>query len=147
MEQRKLARLPIERTMLIQRGDSKAYQGKTTNISFGDAYINLSGHDDLRVNDECELVLQLDENLDSIEIFLKAKIVRIEQDGVAVQFASIMAENYRDFEQLLINASPDPIKLMAELDKHRGLDITHTYQRPSGTRLRLVCHTNPEYTH
>lgn len=138
MEQRKHLRLPIERTILLQQGDSKVHRGKTTNMSFGYAHINLSVHDDLSVNDECELVLQLDENLDSIEIFLKAKIVRLEQDGVAVQFTSIMAEGYQDFEQLLVNASPNPIQLMAELDKHRGLDVARTHKRPSGARLYLV---------
>ena len=127
MEKRKHARLPIERTILVQQGEGKVYEGQTANVSFGGAYIALTEHADLNSDDEVELVLQLDESLDSIEIFFKANIVRKDIEVLAVQFIHVNAEGYRHFEQLMINASPDPMTLMAEVEENRGLEIKHGY--------------------
>jgi len=122
-DQRKHARLPIERTALIQHGDDKVHQGQTSNISFGGAYISLAEQEGLCVGDICELALQLGESLDSIEIFFKVRIVRLDERGIAIRFILINAESYRHFEQLMVNASPDPIRLLVELDENRGLAI------------------------
>jgi len=122
-ENRKHQRLPIEVRVRLQLTDQTEFLGETINLSFSGAYVKLDSTENLPTDANCTLTLILQDGHEPTLVKFKAKIIHIRSEGVGLQFKAIFAEDYNEFVYLMVNNSPDPDGLLAEVAQHPGIKM------------------------
>ena len=125
-ENRKHQRLVIEISATITLPDGTQYNGKTTNISFSGAFVEIAAPRGLRRGDRCLLTLRLQEGSEPMLLNFKCKIRHAKPHGAGIEFRAIFAEDYNDFVYLMVNHSPDPDGLLEEVSRNPGIKIHNT---------------------
>ncbi len=123
MEKRKHTRLQVKVSAELRCSDGSSFQGVTRNLSFSGAYINLTEEHQPQSGDTCDLFLFIGENPEYITIKFKCDILRAEKEGVGLKYRYVEIDGYHHFEQLMINSSPEPHKLLEELRHSPGLEL------------------------
>jgi len=76
----------------------------------------------LPVGRQCRVVLYLAEAENPVKIQLKARVVRVEDDGIAIEFTEIQGqESYEHLRNLVLYNSSDPDRIEREFQAHVGL--------------------------
>ncbi|MCH8069699.1 MAG: PilZ domain-containing protein [Candidatus Marinimicrobia bacterium] len=123
MNNRKNTRLSVTRKAKLQLADGSILCGTTKNLSFSGAYVNIADKITVNPGDSCSFILILCDEPNLIEIIFKCDIVRVESEGIALQFRYIDIGDYQHFKNLMINACPEPKQLLEELNAAPGLDV------------------------
>jgi len=123
IDNRKHQRLPIEIPVVIHLKDGADIKGITKNISFSGAYIQDDLMSQIAADTNCTVTLILQDGTDPTMIKFKATIIHSNQEGIGVEFNAIFAEDYNEFVYLMVNNSPDPDGLLAEVSQHPGIKI------------------------
>ena len=121
-EHRKHTRLPLELVAEIKLANGTIYKGVTKNISFGGVFFRISGFTGLKEGDRCIFAIILREEADRLSIDFSIEVVHIQNSGMGLRFISINgADAYTHFKNLMVMNSPDPDKLLEELELHPGI--------------------------
>lgn len=123
-ERRKHTRLPLKMKAELIFEDGSTFQGQTSDISFGGAFLCCQPampSPSQGSNGVLKIIFQsgLSDDVIKIECFH----VRSDNKGIAVQFTAIDITAYNTFEKMMIYNAPDPEILSEELDKNPGLLI------------------------
>ncbi len=121
MKKRKFIRLPFS-TQVEFFWKNSSYKANLKNLSYGGAFIEseiIPPKDE-----EISLILFVKENIPSIKIFLKGKVVRNEPEkGFAIKYTYISSESFNHFKNLIYYNCPSPE--IAEKELYRFLDEAH----------------------
>lgn len=121
-ELRKHTRLPLELTAEIKASNGEVYKGGTKNISFGGAFFKISDLAKLKQGERCNFSIILQEEVERLSIDFNSEVVHVQSSGIGLRFISINgADAYNHFKNLMTMNSPDPDKLLEELDLHPGI--------------------------
>ena len=123
IDNRKHQRLSIELPVTIHLEDGTEVSGISKNISFSGSFIQYESASQIAADSSCTVTFILQEGSDPIMIKFKASIVHSKPEGVGVEFKAIFAEDYNEFVYLMVNNSPDPDGLLAEVSRHPGIKI------------------------
>lgn len=120
---RKHTRIPLELDAELRLDDSGTVNGKIKNMSFSGVYMRCINPEGIPVgrNGLLKIILQAEPHPHIINI--RCRIIRTDESGAGIRFINIDIRGYQLFKNLMIYNSADPDKLLAELDKHPGLDI------------------------
>ncbi|MBI5055681.1 MAG: PilZ domain-containing protein [Nitrospirae bacterium] len=121
-ERRKNTRTSISINVELQTSKG-IYQGKSKNISFSGIYIFCANSSNIPLGEACDIKLILRSEPPQSIINLRCQVVRTDKSGVGVKFISIDMSGYQQFKNLMVYNSPDPDKLLGELEKNPGLEI------------------------
>lgn len=125
IDKRKHQRLEIGLGAIISVGDSVMYNGTTINISFSGAYVECEQDNVPETDTSCLVTLSLQEGAEPMTIKFKARVKHLKGSKIGLEFQAIFAEDYNDFVYLMVNNSPDPDGLLAEISQNPGIKI-HT---------------------
>lgn len=122
-EKRKHMRLSISLDATLKFTNGFTVHGKTKDISFSGGFVYMKDIQKIHQNDTFTLQLILDD-VESLMTRFQCRIIHLADDGVGFSFINTNAENYQYFVSLMIQKSPHPQELLAELSKNPGLDLT-----------------------
>ena len=121
-KQRKHTRLPLELTAEIKLSNGAIFKGVTKNISFGGIFFKISGLTELKQGDHCTFSIILQEEVERLSIDFNSEVIHIQRSGIGLRFISINgADSYNHFKNLMVMNSPDPDRLLEELELHPGI--------------------------
>jgi hypothetical protein len=122
-ERRKHTRMPLSFEAELQLPSNAVYRGKTKNMSFSGIYVYMTNVKDFSPGDQCRLTLFLDPQVSQKAISFDCQIIRTDESGIGIKFIDTDIHGYQEFKKIMTYNSPDPDKLIAELEKNPGLDI------------------------
>ena len=121
-EHRKHTRLPLELTAEIKLSNGVVYKGETKNISFGGIFFKTSDSTEIKQGERCNFSIILQEEIGRLAIDFDCEVIHIQSSGIGLRLISINgADAYNHFKNLMVMNSPDPDKLLEELELHPGL--------------------------
>ena len=119
---RKHTRILLDLAAEIKSTDGTVYRGRTKNISFGGVFFKKSRLTALKQDEKCNFSIILSEGTEGLSIEFDSEVVHIRKTGVGLRFASIKGTDaYHHFKNLMVMNSPDPDKLLEELELHPGI--------------------------
>ncbi len=122
-DRRKHTRISIELEAELKLSDKVSFKGKIRNISFSGVYLHCVNSTNMPVGETglFKLFLQTDPHPNFINF--RCQIVRTDESGAGLRFIDIDIEGYKKFKNLMVYNSTESDKLLAELEKHPGLEI------------------------
>lgn len=107
-EKRRHTRVVFTRTVRLSVNDSVLGEFPARNLSMGGLFIDNSTLADV-VDGECELELHEKGEHSSLILKFSAKVVRVEQAGVAIEFTDMEDDSFMFLQTMVLYASDDPI--------------------------------------
>ena len=121
-ERRKYTRLPLELAAEIRLPGGTVVKGRTNNISFGGIFFQSSDLTGFKPGDRCFLSIILQEDGERLSIDFNCEVIHLQGTGTGLGFISIDgADAYNHFRNLMVMNSPEPDKLLEELELHPGI--------------------------
>jgi len=122
-DRRKHTRISLELDTELQLDNDSIFKGKIKNISFSGVFMYCINSANMSVGSTglLRIILQADPHPNTINI--RCEVVRTGESGAGIRFINIDIRGYQQFKNLMIYNSTDPDMLLAELEKHPGLDI------------------------
>lgn len=121
-DHRKHTRIPLELTAEIKSSNGVVYKGGTKNISFGGIFFKISDLTELKQGESCNFSIILQEEISRLAIDFNCEVVHIQSSSLGLRFISINGTDaYNHFKNLMVMNSPEPDKLLEELELHPGL--------------------------
>ncbi|HBF36907.1 MAG TPA: PilZ domain-containing protein [Firmicutes bacterium] len=111
MEKRELIRVPFQIDATILHQD-QTYQGKIDNLSLKGMFIQTDGHFKLR--DMIQITVHLAGESSDLGIKLSGIIVRINEQGIGVQFEKVDLDSFIHLRNIVAYNSGDEDKVMDE---------------------------------
>jgi hypothetical protein len=121
---RKHTRLPLQFRAEFQLQDSRILTGKTKNISFGGVFIYCRNAAEEVVGSEGKLRIILQDYTEGGSVTISGRIVRVDEEGMGIQFVSIGFEDYQKFRNMMLYNNPSPDVLLKELKQSPGIEIS-----------------------
>ena len=107
-EKRRHARVIFTRTVRLSVNDSLLGEFPARNLSMGGLFIDNSTLADV-VDGECQLELHEKGEHSSLILKFSAKVVRVEQAGVGVEFTDMEDDSFMFLQTMVLYASDDPL--------------------------------------
>jgi c-di-GMP-binding flagellar brake protein YcgR len=126
VERRKNSRIALQIEAELQLSEKAVHRGKTRNISFSGVYMSCMNASSIPVGETGFFKLFMEPSSGADAIQFMCQVVRIDDTGTGLKFIDIDLEGYQKFKNIMLYNSPDPDKLLAELDANPGLDIRRT---------------------
>lgn len=122
-DRRKHTRITLELDAELHLDNGRVIKGKVKNISFSGVFMHHINSANISVGSTgmLKIILQADPHPNIINI--RCEVVRTDESGAGIKFVNIDIRGYQQFKNLMIYNSTDPDTLLAELEKHPGLDI------------------------
>ena len=121
-EHRKNTRIPLKLTAEIKSSNGFVYKGGTKNISFGGAFFRISDLTELKQGEHCNFSIILLEDAERLTIDFSSEVIYVQKTGIGLKFNTINgADAYNHFKNLMVMNSPDPDKLLEELEVSPGI--------------------------
>jgi len=112
-ERRRNTRVPFQATADVRFSGRNYLRCETENLSIkGVSVLGITGH---QVGEECELVLALSGTTSHLKLEMKGKVVRVEQDRIALHFHEIDLDSFYHLKNIIYYNSDDPDGLESEL--------------------------------
>ena len=121
-DRRKHTRLSLEFDAELTLSDNVSYTGKIFNISFSGVFMFCPNAKSIPVGETGFFKIFIQSEPETKKISFKCKVIRTDDRGVGLQFIDIDLEGYQKFKNLMLYNSSDPDTLLAELEKHPGID-------------------------
>ncbi|MDA8418791.1 MAG: PilZ domain-containing protein [Desulfobacteraceae bacterium] len=112
-ERRKNTRVAFQATADVTFA-GQSYQGcETENLSVkGVAVLGITGH---AVGETCDLALALSGSSSELRLTMRGKVVRVEENGVALNFIETDLESFYHLKNIIYYNSQDPDAIEQEL--------------------------------
>ncbi len=122
-ERRKNTRIPLQLHAELHLPNNDIFSGQTENISFSGVYLTCVNSTNIPVGESgvFKIFLQAQPNPKIIEF--KCRIVRIDENGSGIRFLNVDVKDYQQFKNLMVYNSPNPDKLLDELEQNPGIVI------------------------
>jgi hypothetical protein len=121
-ESRKYTRLPLELAAEITLSNGKTYQGVTKNICFGGTFFEAPDLPEPKLWENCNLSVFLHEEVEKVSIDFNCEVIHVQPTGIGLKFNSINGTDaYNHLKNLMVMNSPEPDKLLKELELHPGM--------------------------
>ena len=123
VERRKNARNSLKQDSELVLTEKAVYKGTTKNVSFSGVYMYCANAKSIPVGETgfFKILIQTQQQTEIISFM--CQVIRTDDEGVGLKFIDIDLEGYHKFKNLMLYNSPDPDKLLADLEKSPGLDI------------------------
>jgi hypothetical protein len=122
IEQRKHTRILLELPAEIKSSNGVVHKGGTVNISFGGVFFEASNLSDITPGEKCDFSIILTEGVERLSIGFDCEVIHLQKSGIGLKFDAINgADAYNHFKNLMVMNSPDPDKLLEELEVYPGL--------------------------
>ncbi|MEW6599965.1 MAG: PilZ domain-containing protein [Nitrospirota bacterium] len=122
-DRRKHKRITLELETELHLDDGAVIKGKIKNISFSGVFMYCINSANMPVGMPGLLKIYLQTGPNPNTINIRCETVRTDESGAGIKFINIDIAGYQLFKNLMIYNSADPDALLAELEKHPGLDI------------------------
>jgi hypothetical protein len=120
-ERREFIRVPMDFNLRVSKEESVKQDGKSQNISLRGACLSCPGKFDL--GDECEMAIELGEGDNTVSIEIVAKVVRVGEEGIGVEFVGIKGINALDhLRNLVLYNAEDIPAVEKEINKRIGIE-------------------------
>ena len=114
-------RLPISIDAEMKTKDDTITRGQTKNISFSGVMIEFQKEPKIENGEKCKISLIIQQNT-KVQVNFDCKAIHKTNNSVGFQFICLEGlDGYENFKNLLVYNSPDPQKLMEELEKNPGI--------------------------
>ena len=123
VERRKSSRNSLKQNSELTLSDETVYTGTTKNISFSGVYMYCPNAKSIPIGETGSFKIFIQSQQETEIISFMCQVIRTDDDGVGLKFSDINLEGYQKFKNLMLYNSPDPDRLLAELEKNPGLDI------------------------
>ena len=121
-ESRKYTRLLLELTAEIKCSSGKTYRGVTKNICFEGAFFETPDFPEPKLGECCKLSVILHEKVERLSIDFNCIVIHVQLTGIGLKFNSIEGTDaYNHLKNLMVMNSPEPDKLLEELELHPGM--------------------------
>ncbi|KPK02973.1 MAG: hypothetical protein AMK71_00425 [Nitrospira bacterium SG8_35_4] len=123
IERRKNSRNTLKQDSELVLTEKAVYKGTTKNVSFSGVYMYCANAKSIPVGETgfFKILIQTQQQTEIISFM--CQVIRTDDEGVGLKFIDIDLEGYHKFKNLMLYNSPDPDKLLADLEKSPGLDI------------------------
>ena len=121
-ERRKNSRNSLKQNSELILKEKDVYKGATKNISFSGVFMFCPNAKNIPVGETGFFKIYIQSEPETKKISFKCKVIRTDDRGVGLQFIDIDLEGYQKFKNLMLYNSDDPDTLLAELEKHPGID-------------------------
>jgi hypothetical protein len=119
-EKREFIRVPMNFRMLVRKDDNEHLSGNSQDISLRGAYLNCPGNYEL--GDECEMTIELGEGENQVSIEMIARVVRVDDQGIGVEFVGIKGIAALDhLRNLVLYNAEDKDAITEEINDHVGI--------------------------
>jgi hypothetical protein len=116
--QRRFSRLPVQLFVEIRHDDICLSSNKTHDISMKGLFVHTGKT--LPIGTPCQVRLMLEGTQAEQSIEVRGRVVRVTNDGMAVEFHESDLESYQRLRSLILFNSPNVAQAETELDEHPG---------------------------
>lgn len=116
--QRGRIRASFDTEIVIKKDDKIIVSNHTRDISLNGIFVVTK--DRLEVDTICDLTIALNSHVTSLNLRLKAKIVRHSDDGMAVHFEEMELETYQHLKNIVLYNSENPEDFLQQCDERPG---------------------------
>ena len=121
-ERRKNSRNSLKQNSELTLTEKAVYKGATKNISFSGVFMYCPNAKSIPIGETGFFKIFIQSEQETKIISFKCQVIRTNDKGVGLQFIDIDLEGYQKFKNLMLYNSSDPDALLAELEKHPGID-------------------------
>lgn len=112
-EKRRNTRVAFQASADLKFSDKSYTHCETENLSIkGVSVFGITGH---QVGEECELALALSGSTSELRLKMKGKIVRVDEDSIALNFTEIDLDSFYHLKNIVYYNSEDPDSIKSEL--------------------------------
>ncbi len=119
VERRNFLRVPFKSETILKTQDVRI-EGKIKNLSLVGAFIETP--EKMKRGTEVEIEFILDDPPPAVSVTLNAKVVRLEPEGIAIQFTGMSMEVYERLRDVIAEIHGDKRKVVAEFIKYMNLE-------------------------
>lgn len=123
VERRKNSRISLKHNSELTLSEKTVIAGATKNISFSGAYMYCPNAKSIPTGETGFFRIVIKSQQETVTINFMCQVIRTDEEGVGLKFINIDLEGYERFKKLMLYNSPDPDKLLTEIDKSPGLEI------------------------
>jgi len=123
IERRKNSRNSLKQDSELTLSKEAVYKGTTKNVSFSGVYMYCPDTQSIPIGETGVFKIFIKSQQETEIISFMCQVIRTDDEGVGLKFIDIDLEGYQKFKNLMLYNSPDPDKLLADLEKNPGLDI------------------------
>jgi len=117
--QRDFTRIPVHFEVEVRTAGMKLNSRETRDLSMNGIFVHATGR--FSPNEECQVSLILRGGLEETRLEIRAKIVRIEPTGLAIQFLEMGPEEFGHLRNVVLHNSTDVQQSEGEMRTHLGL--------------------------
>jgi len=118
VERRSFVRVPFKSETIL-RTETANIQGTIKNLSLAGAFIKT--HEKIEQHAEVEIEIILDDPPPAVNVMLSGKVMRIEPEGIAVQFTGMSMDVFERLRDIIADLHGDKGRVVAEFVKHMAL--------------------------
>jgi DNA-directed RNA polymerase subunit E'/Rpb7 len=120
LERREFSRSPIKFDVEVHFEKGMITTDRTRDVSMNGIYLYTNGK--YTLNTPCQMIIYLGERGPRPRIVVNGKISRVDDEGIAVEFAEVIGqESFLHLQRLVAYNSLDPDKAVEEFKKHFGI--------------------------
>ena len=116
--QRRFSRLPVQLFVEIRHDDICLSSNKTHDVSMKGLFVHTGKT--LPIGTPCQVRLMLEGTQAEQSIEVRGRVVRLTNDGMAVEFHESDLESYQRLRSLILFNSPNVAQAETELDRYPG---------------------------
>jgi c-di-GMP-binding flagellar brake protein YcgR len=121
-ERRKNSRNSLKQNSELALTEKTVYKGATKNISFSGVFMYCPDAQNIPIGETGFFKIFIKSEEETKTISFMCQVIRTDDKGVGLKFIDIDLEGYQKFKNLMLYNSSDPDALLAELEKHPGID-------------------------
>ena len=118
-DRREFTRVPAWLTVEIEPPDGRVIRGRARDLGLRGVYVFTEAV--LPLGTPCQANLLLGDASDDPRMFAEGRVVRLEKDGIALQFSSIELESFAYLQRFVLYPADDPTDGELELATHAGI--------------------------
>jgi len=121
-ERRKNSRNSLQQDSELTLTEEAVYKGKIKNVSFSGVYMYCPNSKSIPIGEtgSFKIFIKSQQKIETISFM--CQVIRTDDEGVGLKFIDLDLDGYQKFKNLMLYNSSDPDTLLAELEKHPGID-------------------------